>query len=127
MSMSNSKVQWKVPGVSTSSSSSLSSSTTTKKRKRPSYLKTTIEILLFLVWLFFTGLAGYYFGYDPNAVKCSESSLLQQQQPSRHIGIVETASTIKCEEGEEEVEESEEEEENEVLPETSTLADLPPL
>lgn len=126
---STSKVQWKVPGVATASSSS-SSGMKKKTVKRPSCLKTTIEVLLFLVWLFFTGLAGYYFGYDPNAVKCADPSPTTSQQLSRPAAIPITTNTVpevKCEEVEEgDSEDGNADGETEEM-EPSSLADLPPL
>ena len=46
----------------------------TKGKKSGSWLRTAIEFLFFMVWLFCTGVAGYFIGYDPAATECSEIS-----------------------------------------------------
>lgn len=38
-----------------------------KGRKKGSSLFSCIELFFFAIWLLFTGITGYYFGYDPNA------------------------------------------------------------
>lgn len=45
------------------------------KRRVPrkgSWLFSAVELFFFVVWLLFTGITGYYFGYDPSAAKCPE-------------------------------------------------------
>jgi len=52
-----------------------------KTKKSGSWLRTVIEFLFFVVWLFCTGIAGYFIGYDPAATECSEISKIAHQTP----------------------------------------------
>eukprot|EP01032_Pedospumella_encystans_P012234 gene12234-14167_t len=52
-----------------------------KSKKSGSWLRTVIEFLFFMVWLFCTGVAGYFIGYDPAATECSETAKASIPQP----------------------------------------------
>jgi hypothetical protein len=72
-------VPWKVSGHSTTSQSN--SVAGKKKGKKSSWLFSIIELFFFIVWLIFTGITGFYFGYDPTAVKCP-GPMISEEQPS---------------------------------------------
>jgi len=42
------------------------------KKKKGSMLRNIIEFLFFMMWLLCTGIAGYFIGYDPTTLECTE-------------------------------------------------------
>eukprot|EP01031_Cornospumella_fuschlensis_P033988 gene33988-41131_t len=78
-------VQWRLPGSSGYSAGPAAAAAGAvgsvaankrKTRKGGSCLFNIVEFIFFVIWLIFTGITGYYFGYDPSSVKCPEVKAL---------------------------------------------------
>lgn len=69
-------VQWRLSSSASSGPSESGSGNLSISGKRKSKSKSNsfgaIEIFFFVVWLIFTALSGFYFGYDPSTVSCPE-------------------------------------------------------
>lgn len=61
------------------------------KKAGGSWCRTIVELIFFVVWLLFTGIAGYFVGYNPSTIDCPD---IQQELVAKPVAIPEVKS--KC-------------------------------